>query len=252
MINLSNLEIGYGNTAIAPPINASLGGAMLCCLLGGNGTGKSTLIRTLAGFHPPVAGELRLNGQSISTLSTAQQSRLVSVVLTDRIGVQGLRVHEVIEMGRIPYTGYFGRLRACDHEAVSISAAAVGMTAFMNRPISTLSDGEQQKVMIAKALAQETPIILMDEPTAFLDFPSKIETMLLLRRLCQEQGKTVLLSTHDLELALQTAQNLWLMDRQKRMFQGTPQKLAQDGSLAACFESENLIFDKDSLRLHII
>ncbi len=251
-LSLQNLSIGYSGTAIAPPINATMGGGTLCCLLGGNGAGKSTLLRTIGCFQPALGGNIIMDDTDVSTLTARQLSRHIGVVLTERIDAQGLRVEEVVEMGRSPYTNFFGRMMPEDKRMVDEAIQAVGIHALRHRRMSTLSDGERQKVMIAKVLAQETPVVLMDEPTAFLDFPSKVDTMLLLRHLCHDLDKTILLSTHDLELALQTADMLWLMNKARELEQGTAQQLAQSGALARCFNTPNLQLDKESLTFHII
>ncbi len=251
-LNLQNLSIGYSGTAIAPPINATMGGGTLCCLLGSNGAGKSTLLRTIGCFQPALGGSILINDADVSTLTARQLSRQIGVVLTERIDMQGLRVEEVVEMGRSPYTNFFGHLTQDDKRIVDEAILAVGINALRQRRMSTLSDGERQKVMITKALAQQTPVILMDEPTAFLDFPSKVGTMLLLRRLCHELGKTILLSTHDLDMALQTADMLWLIDKERGLIQGTARQLADNGALTHCFNTPNLQFDKKTLTFHII
>ena len=152
-----------------------------------------------------------LDGRDVGRLSPAERSHLISVVLTDRVDVDGMRVKDLVRVGRQPYTGFFGKMSSDDEEVVNKAIADVGMTDFAGRQVNSLSDGERQKVMIAKALAQQTPFILLDEPTAFLDYPSKVSTMEMLRRLCHEQGKTVLLSTHDLDTALRLTDRLWLM-----------------------------------------
>ncbi len=251
-LSLQNLSIGYSGTAIAPPINATMGGGTLCCLLGSNGAGKSTLLRTIGGFQPALGGSILINETDAATLTARQMSRQIGVVLTERIDVQGLCAEEVVEMGRSPYTNFFGRLQPEDLQIVNNAIEAISIDALRHRKMSTLSDGERQKVMIAKALAQETPIILMDEPTAFLDFPSKVDTMLLLRRLCHDMGKTILLSTHDLEMALQTADLLWLMTKDNGLQQGTPQQLSTDGALAQCFNTPHLRFNKETLSFQIL
>lgn len=217
-IQLNNLSIGYpdkklGKKYIARNIHAVLNGGELTCLLGANGAGKSTLLRTLSGFLPPLEGEILLQGKSLMKLSDTERARTIGVVLTERPELHHLSVSELAGMGRSPYTGFWGRLSESDKAIVNEALNMVGMEKMAMRLVDTLSDGERQKVMIAKALAQQTPVIFLDEPTAFLDYPSKVETMLLLRRLAHETGKTIFLSTHDVELALQTADTLWLMRR---------------------------------------
>lgn len=170
--------------------------------------GKSTLLKTLTGFLPKLEGSLLLDGKDISEFSQRALARQISIVLTQKPEVQNLTVEEIVGLGRSPYTGFFGKLHANDQQIVDESITAVGIEKLKNRMIQTLSDGERQKVMIAKALAQQTPVIFLDEPTAFLDFSSKVETFQLLQRMAHEMGKLVLLSTHDLELAVRFSDTL--------------------------------------------
>ncbi|MCF0198172.1 MAG: ABC transporter ATP-binding protein [Bacteroidaceae bacterium] len=248
---LDRLVIGYKQRSVAGPFSAVLHEGELCCLLGPNGAGKSTLLRTLACFQPPLGGRMVLGGEDVRHIPPRKLSTRVGVVLTDRIVTPGITVRDMVAMGRSPYTNYWGRLTAEDHRAVDEAMEQVGVTDFARRQVGTLSDGERQKVMIAKALAQGTPIILLDEPTAFLDYPSKAETMLLLRRLCHEMGKTVLLSTHDLDLALQTADCLWLLKPELPLAIGTPRQLAADGLLERFFQSGPIQFNQQTLRFSI-
>ena len=205
---LQSLSIGYSHKVIAADINAQIKGGELTCLIGRNGTGKSTLMRTLAGFLKPLGGSALLDGRDVGRLSPAERSHLISVVLTDRVDVDGMRVKDLVSVGRQPYTGFFGKMSSDDEEVVNKAIADVGMTDFAGRQVNSLSDGERQKVMIAKALAQQTPVILLDEPTAFLDYPSKKEMFQMLSQLCHEQGKAALVSTHDLDIALPIADSV--------------------------------------------
>ena len=208
-ITLSHLSVGYKvGHAVVSDINLTLQSGKLACLIGENGVGKSTLLKTLTGFLPKLEGSLLLDGKDISEFSQRALARQISIVLTQKPDVQNLTVEEIIGLGRSPYTGFFGKLHANDQQIVDESITAVGIEKLKNRMIQTLSDGERQKVMIAKALAQQTPVIFLDEPTAFLDFSSKVETFQLLQRMAHEMGKLVLLSTHDLELAVRFSDTL--------------------------------------------
>ncbi len=247
---LRDLSIGYGNTTIVANINATLHEGELCSLVGANGAGKSTLLRTMAAFQPALRGTMTLGDLDISTCSPLSLSKHIGVVLTERIDGIGITVRDIVEMGRSPYTNYWGHLTAEDKRIVDEAMGMVGIEGLAGRQASTLSDGERQKTMIAKALAQETPIILLDEPTAFLDFPSKVETMLLLRCLCKEMGKSVLLSTHDLDLALQVSDRLWLFTGDMLVV-NTPETLGQSGALDATFRSEHVEFDLSTMRFRI-
>lgn len=208
-ITLSHLSVGYKiGHAVVSDINLALQSGKLASLIGANGVGKSTLLKTLTGFLPKLKGSLLLDGKDISEFSQRALARQISIVLTQKPDVQNLTVEEIVGLGRSPYTGFFGKLHANDQQIVDESITAVGIEKLKNRMIQTLSDGERQKVMIAKALAQQTPIIFLDEPTAFLDFSSKVETFQLLQRMAHEMGKLVLLSTHDLELAVRFSDTL--------------------------------------------
>ena len=208
-ITLSHLSVGYKvGHAVVSDINLTLQSGKLASLIGANGVGKSTLLKTLTGFLPKLEGSLLLDGKDISEFSQRALARQISIVLTQKPDVQNLTVEEIVGLGRSPYTGFFGKLYANDQQIVDESITAVGIEKLKNRMIQTLSDGERQKVMIAKALAQQTPVIFLDEPTAFLDFSSKVETFQLLQRMAHEMGKLVLLSTHDLELAVRFSDTL--------------------------------------------
>ena len=254
-ISLTGLSIGYrikgGEKIVADGIDVSLHGGELTCLIGSNGAGKSTLLKTLAGFLPKLGGHVHIKGREISEYTQKELSRLISVVLTSRLEVLNITVEEVVALGRSPHTGFWGTLGDEDKRIVRESMDRVGISHLAARTVSTLSDGERQKMMIAKALAQQTPVIFLDEPTAFLDYPSKVETMLLLSRLSHDMGKTIFMSTHDLELALQTADMLWLMPGDGSVDTGTPRQLADSGALSAFIERSGITFDKDTLRITV-
>ena len=253
-ICLQGLTIGYKSKhsvkTVARQLNASIHKGELTCLLGPNGVGKSTLLRTLAAFQPKMEGNILIQGTPIDSYSDRQLSRLIGVVLTEKPEVRNMTVREIVELGRSPYTGFWGTLSKDDQMIVDRSISQVGIEALAKRNIETLSDGERQKVMIAKALAQQTPIIFLDEPTAFLDFPSKVEMMQLLRSLARNMQKTIFMSTHDLELALQVADTIWLMEHEA-LSVGTPRQLADNGSLARFIERKGISFDKASLSVRI-
>ena len=245
-IQIESLTTGYRSknnvTVVAHDINATINGGELTCLLGPNGAGKSTLLRTLSAFLPPVKGEITIMGRNLRDYSDRELAKTIGVVLTEKTDLRNMTVEDLIGLGRSPYTGFWGTLHKQDREIVDRAIEMVGIEPLRDRMIHTLSDGERQKVMIAKALAQETPVIFLDEPTAFLDFPSKVEIMQLLHNLSRTTGKTIFLSTHDLELALQISDTIWLLDREKGVMIGTPEQLATDGSLNSFFNQRGIEF----------
>lgn len=230
MIELHNLTVGYGTKAILSDINQTLEPGRLVCLLGSNGVGKSTILRTLAGFLQPLAGKVLLDGKDLSSLSLSQRSKTVSIVLTERVEVPYMKVADLVGMGRSPYTGFFGKLTKEDRQIVGEAIEMVGITSLAERTIDTLSDGERQKAFLAKALAQQTPIILLDEPTAFLDFHAKISTLRLMQKLAHETNKNILMSTHDVEMALRLSDLLWIVQDGK-IQTGTTASLTESGIL---------------------
>lgn len=246
-IVIQNLSIGYINKKnkriVADNINSTIYSGELTCLLGANGIGKSTLMRTITSFQPKINGNIYIQNKEIQSYTEKELATVVSVVLTEKFDIKNMTARELIGLGRSPYTGFWGNLSDADNSIIDKAISLVKIEHLASRMIHTLSDGERQKVMIAKALAQETPIILLDEPTAFLDFPSKVEIMQLLHQLSRETNKTIFLSTHDLELALQIADKIWLMDKENGIKIGTPEDLAIDGSLSRFFARKGIIFD---------
>jgi iron complex transport system ATP-binding protein len=251
LILTDSLSIGYNNSRkgvkiLHSDINVKLEAGEFACLLGPNGSGKSTLLRTLCGFLPPLNGEVAIAGRPVGTINNREMSLLISVVLTERVVVSNMTVFDLVALGRTPYTGFFGRLKGDDVKVVNDSIKAVGLNGFKERLITNMSDGERQKAMIAKALVQETPLIILDEPTAFLDLPSRIEIMHLLRKLAHERNKGILLSTHDLDLALQMADKVWLLAEGREMETGTPEDLVLTNEFRRFFEREGILFDNDT------
>jgi iron complex transport system ATP-binding protein len=234
------LTIGYAVSRrdakiVARALDLTVSRGQFVCLLGPNGAGKSTLLRTLAGLQKPLAGHVHLDGQDLYSMSAQQRARSVAVVLTDRVNPGLLTGWGLVALGRTPHTGFMGTLSPSDERAVQDAVEAVGATALADRPIVELSDGERQKLMIARALAQETPLILLDEPTAFLDAPRRVEILTLLRDLARDADRAVIVTTHEVHLALELADALWLMDGRGRFEAGPPSSLVSDGSFAAAF-----------------
>jgi iron complex transport system ATP-binding protein len=257
VIEASGLRMGYAlkkrkREIVHHSLDLKLYAGEVTCLLGLNGAGKSTLLRTLGGFQPALAGEVFLLGRPFDTFSPLDLSLTVGVVLTEKIHAGGITVYELVSLGRYPYTGFFGVLKRRDREVIEQSLAAVGICRKANSYVSELSDGERQKAMIAKTLAQECPVILLDEPTAFLDVASRIETMVLLRKLAKEQQKTILLSTHDMDLALQMGDRLWLLEKERPMACGAPEDLVLTGVFQTFFHREGILFDPSTGKLTTI
>lgn len=249
---LHDLYIGYAEDAhrhiVADALNASLPKGVMACLVGANGVGKSTLMRTLSGFQPALRGEVCIDGRRIEEYTPRELSERVGVVLTEREGAPDLTVEEVVAIGRMPYTNFWGTLTAADRHAVDEAIALVGIEPLRYKKIGRVSDGERQKAMIAKALAQQTGIILLDEPTAFLDYGSKVSVMRLLRRLAHEQGKSILLSTHDLEIAFQTTDEVWILQRDG-LQTGTLDALEQGGAVSAFLAASGLHYEAENRRI---
>jgi iron complex transport system ATP-binding protein len=247
LLTISNLNIGYGKKSkmktVAQNLEASMGGGKLICLLGSNGTGKSTLMRTISGFIPRLSGSIFIGGKETSGMTEKEMSKMLSVVLTDRIIVPNATVEELVGYGRSPYTGMLGRLKSHDDEVVDNAIEKCGISHKKYQTVSTLSDGERQKAFIAKALAQDTPIILLDEPTAFLDLPARVEVFQLLRHIASTEGKSILLSTHDLDLALQMADQLWLLFPSGPLVCGSPEDLLLDNTFQRLFSHRGIEFD---------
>ena len=242
MMELRNLTVGYHSgrnrrRVVVENLCGSVESNRLTCLMGRNGTGKSTLLRTMAALQEPLGGEvLAAEGdggslRSLHGLAPALRAKLVSVVLTGRVGNVRFTVRDIVAMGRTPYTGFFGILSADDRLMVDEAIGMVGMEMLADRLIGTLSDGERQKVMIARALAQQTPVMMLDEPTAFLDYPGRIEMMRLLRSLAHDHGKTIFLSTHDYEQAVAMADTIWLISSPSDVAMGSPRQLLDAGVL---------------------
>lgn len=242
-IQLSDVTTGYRGKPVTKNINAFLQAGELTCLLGPNGAGKSTLLKTLSAFIPPLSGEIAIDGVNIKRISASMLARNIAVVLTRRPSIMNMTVEELVAIGRSPYTSFFGGLRDGDRDVVDKSIRLVGIDDLRSRNVNTLSDGERQKAFIAKALAQQTQIVFLDEPTAFLDYPSKVDIMKLLYTIAREENKTVFMSTHDLELALQIADKIWLLDKERGLEIGIPEDLAYRGLLGDYFQRGGLKFN---------
>ena len=255
-LTAAKLSIGYSHrgqeTCVAEALDLALNAGEFICLLGPNGAGKSTLIRTLAGMQAPLSGSLKLQDQTFHGISPRERARMISVVLTEALPVGMMDAYSLVALGRHPYSGWLGGLNQYDKERIKWAFKAVGAEGLEARQISELSDGERQKISIARALAQEAQVMLLDEPTAFLDLPRRVELMTILRNLAHREQMGLLLSTHDLDLALRFADRLWMITTDGQLIQGYPEELAMSGEFAAIFANENLDWDAErgSFRAH--
>lgn len=237
------VSIGYGNHCVQRHLSFSLRRGELTSLLGANGAGKSTLMQTLATLLPRLEGHISLFGKEVSEYTERELSRNIGIVLTERATVGGLTVCELVALGRQPHTSFFGRLRSGDKTLVESAIQSVGLAEKSHSYMAELSDGERQKAMIAKALVQECPIILLDEPTAFLDAPSRIETTQLLRRIATTQKRAILLSTHDIDLAIRLSDRLWLLSHDG-LACGSPEDLILNHRIQSLFDNGKVAFDE--------
>ena len=248
LLQTDNLVIGYKagkkhpNT-VAGPLGINLYPGQLICLLGPNGCGKSTLLRTLSGLQEPLSGLISLQGEDLQQLKPAQVAKKLSLVLTDNVRSGNLDVYSLVALGRYPHSGWLGILNEKDKAVIEHALEATHTAAFRDRKIDSLSDGECQKVMLARAIAQDTAVIILDEPTAHLDLPSRIQLMRLLHGLARDTNKAILLSTHELDLALQVADQIWLMSTGGALVAGLPEELILNGSFQQAFDKDGIAFD---------
>lgn len=222
LLYTEGLDIGYSSkkdkkTPVLENINLHLKEAELVCLLGRNGTGKSTLLRTLSGLQKVLNGKVFIKNKLINNFKKQDLAKVLSLVLTDKVYVQHLRVRDILEMARYPYTGWLGRLKKEDWALVDKSIRLTQIESLIDKSLSDLSDGERQKVMIARALTQDTPIIFLDEPTTHLDFANRVMVFELLAKLVQTQQKSILVSTHEIPLALKYADRILLINEKKQI-----------------------------------
>ncbi len=255
-IECKGVSIGYrerstASTVVKKDISLHALSGEMVALIGGNGIGKSTLLKTIAGFMPPLAGELLVRHRSVSAFSAADLAKEMSFVSTEIVRVANLTVREMVGLGRFPYTNWFGQLTDNDRMIIDRAILQTGLSGYENRPVNRISDGERQRAMIARALAQDTRIMVLDEPTAFLDISNKYEIVRILHNLVGEQGKSIIFSTHDLNTALTMADRIWLM-LEDRVVEGIPEEMASAGFFEALFpNNQHLRFDpqRDDFRI---
>ncbi|MCB0496124.1 MAG: ABC transporter ATP-binding protein [Cyclobacteriaceae bacterium] len=240
-IEATDLTIGYKarkTTKVAGPLNFKLEAGKLYGLMGTNGIGKSTLIKTLCGLLPPLGGAVNVNGQDFFSLAPKQKARLISIVLTDRINGNNMTVYELVKMGRYPYTNWQFEISENDRKIIETAIASVGLKEKAQLPVNELSDGNRQKAMIARALAQDSAIMVLDEPTAHLDIKNRFIVLELLKKLAKEYEKTIIFSGHDLEYMLTFCDQLMLMAPDELLID-TPESLTQSGAIAQVFELDS-------------
>ncbi len=242
ILELRGLLAGYGERRVVGPIDLGLQRGEFVCLLGPNGAGKTTILRTISAHIPALGGEIFLNGKALQGYTRGELARLMAVVLTDRVSPPLFTAFEFVSLGRYPYTGLLGRLKAQDRQAVEEALAAVNGHELRDRVFSRLSDGERQKVLLARALCQEPKLLLLDEPTAHLDLKHRVEVMSILRRLCMEKGITILCSMHDVDLAAKVADKVVLVRSGRIVSSGPPEKALTPVSVARLYDFDSAVF----------
>ena len=242
MIKLNDITLAFGERRLIEHASANFECGQMTALLGRNGTGKSTLLRAIASLGALQGGAIEIGGRDLSELSNAELARMIAFVNTERVSVEAMTAYDLVAVGRSPYTDWSGRLRRSDHTVIERAFAIAGVEHLANRYVDTLSDGECQRVMIARALAQDTPAILLDEPTSYLDMPNRYELCTLLGRLAHDEGKCVIFSTHELDIALTLADNIALVDTPYLRYMPTEEMIAS-GSIERLFDSPYVEFN---------
>lgn len=250
MIQLDSLTLGYGQRTLLDKVSVRLDEGGLIALLGRNGTGKSTLLRAIAGLGKIKAGRILLDGKDLAELRPEELAQTISFVSTEKIRVTNLKCRDVVALGRAPYTDWIGRLQPRDRQIVAEALEILDMSSYAERTMDQMSDGECQRIMIARALAQDTPSILLDEPTSFLDLPNRYELGVLLRRLAHEQNKCIFFSTHELDIALTLCDSIALIDQPQLHYLPTPQMI-ESGHIERLFQNATISFDPKELRIRI-
>jgi iron complex transport system ATP-binding protein len=250
MIKLNDITLAFGSRKLIEHASAHFECGRMTALLGRNGTGKSTLLRAIASLGALQGGAIEIGGRDLCDLSNAELARMVAFVNTERVSVEAMTAYDLVAVGRSPYTDWSGRLRSGDHEVIERSIRIAGVEHLADRYVDTLSDGECQRVMIAKALAQDTPAILLDEPTSYLDMPNRYELCTLLGRLAHDEGKCVLFSTHELDIALTLSDNIALVDTPQLLYMSTNEMIAS-GSIERLFDSPYIRFDASTRSIHL-
>ncbi|HJD75322.1 MAG TPA: ABC transporter ATP-binding protein [Bacteroides reticulotermitis] len=250
MIELKDLTLGYGQHILLDKVSTEIATGQLVALLGRNGTGKSTLLRAVMGLEKPQEGEIRLDGKQVARLKPEELARKISFVTTDKVRIANLSCEDVVSLGRAPYTNWVGRLQEEDRERVTEAMRLVGMSDYAGKTMDKMSDGECQRIMIARALAQDTPVILLDEPTAFLDLPNRYELCLLLKSLAENAQKCIVFSTHDLDIALSLCSTIMLIDN-PQLYSLPTSEMVKSGHIERLFRNDSITFDPQEMRVRI-
>ena len=252
IIETNNLSIGYEGKTLLQNINLKLEKKQVCCILGANGIGKSTLLKTLAGLVPTIAGNVLVEQKKLDTMSNLDIAKRISLVINNQTINSDITIEELVALGRSPYTSWSGWLKEEDHEVVSQALASCNLTILKQKKISQVSDGERQRAMIARCMAQRTDLILLDEPTAFLDYPNKLLLTELLKKIISEDERTVIMSTHDWEIALDVADILWVITEDGHILEGHPDKVIKMEAFQTLFSSHQLSFDPERKKFKLI
>lgn len=247
VLELGDVTTGYSDRKstkiVSKDISVSIRNGELVSLIGANGCGKSTLMRCIGGLQSVLNGNIRIQGRHVISMSSLERARSFSLVLTDQIEATNLTVYDIVSNGRYPHIGYLGKLSENDWIIINNSLDVCSLKGWGDRIYSSLSDGEKQRVLIARALAQDTPLMLLDEPTAHLDLPSRVDMMRMLNELAKNTGKAILLSTHELDLAMQWSDTIWLMDSRSNLTRGIPEDIVLSGIIGETFCNQNIFFD---------
>ena len=250
ILSLKNISIGYHQNReeciLLKNLSLYTEIGKLICIIGRNGIGKSTLIRTISGIQKPLSGEIFIDGNNIHLIDAKFLASKLSIVYTDTIDVENLSVYDLIAMGRYPYLSWLGILSTEDESIIQKSISVTGINHIKNKNVLNLSDGEKQKIMIARAIVQDTPIMLLDEPTSHLDIAGRLDVFIMLKKLCQQENKTILLSTHQLDCALQFSDEIWLLTSEQELISGSPNDAVLTSCIGKEFNSQHLHFDKGS------
>ena len=241
-MRLLDLSVGYRNRVVLDNLNLSADDCELVAMIGRNGAGKSSLMRTIARLQPALSGEVAIAGKPLNKFSRSELAGMLSIATTEPVSISNLTVRQLVSFGRFPHTNWIGKLTAEDVALVYEAMQLTGVVSLENKNLHEISDGERQRAMIARALAQNTDLILLDEPTAFLDMPNKYEIVNLLHRLTLTKRKTIIFSTHDLNIAMQEADKLWLII-DGVIHEGAPEDMVLNHQFARVFEGTNLYFD---------